>query len=154
MSRDRSRDGVLQRTTRGPRGRGRHRLLRSRPPKPKGARNEKVLRRCLPGIPARGDHGAARERGIPRRERPVACLLDDAHGFTRIWWANPDLSGSEQLTFGAFNDWDETWSADGQMLVFSTDRYATAPPPEPGFRVDIVTLNVATGEQQVLTTAP
>ncbi|HSJ50688.1 MAG TPA: hypothetical protein VLA90_05310 [Actinomycetota bacterium] len=84
----------------------------------------------------------------------VAYLLDDAHGFTRIWWANPDLSDSEQPTFGAFNDWDEAWSADGQMLVFSTDRYATAPPPEPGFRVDIVTLNVATGEQQVLTTAP
>ena len=82
----------------------------------------------------------------------IAYLLDDADGFTHIWWANPDLSDAEQLTFGPFSDFDEAWSADGHVLVFSTDRYVTAPPPEPGFRIDIVTLNVATGVQQLLTT--
>jgi TolB protein len=82
----------------------------------------------------------------------IAYLLENGDGFLHIWTANPDLSDPSQLTFGAFSTWDEAWSADGQKLVFSTDRYATAPPPEPGFRVDIVTMNVATGQQAVLTT--
>lgn len=65
---------------------------------------------------------------------------------THLWWANPDLSDPQQLTFGDRDEFDAAWSADGTTLVFSTDRFATAPPGEPGFRVDIMTLNVVTGE--------
>jgi TolB protein len=80
----------------------------------------------------------------------IAFELEDQDGFTHLWWANPDRSDPEQLTFGSYSTWDPAWSADGRMLVFSTDRYATAPASEPGFRVDIVTVDVATGQQNLV----
>jgi TolB protein len=82
----------------------------------------------------------------------IAYQIEDENGPTHLWWANPDLSDPQQLTFGDYNTENPAWSSDGKMLVFSTDQYATAPPPEPGFRIDIGTLNVVTGEQHVLTT--
>src|SRR5262245_22208241 len=82
----------------------------------------------------------------------IAFELQDQDGLTHLWWANPDRSDLEQLTFGAYSTWDPAWSADGRMLVFSTDRFSTAPPPEPGFRVDIVTLDVVTGHQKFIVT--
>jgi Tol biopolymer transport system component len=73
-------------------------------------------------------------------------------GPTHLWWANPDLTDAEQLTFGDHNQFDAAWSPDGTTLVFSSDENATAPPPYPGFRLDIVTLNVVTGERRVIDT--
>jgi TolB protein len=82
----------------------------------------------------------------------IAYQIENDDGTSNLWWANPDLSGPEQLTFSG-SDGDPAWSADGQMLAFATQRFATAPPgPEPGFRVDVMTLNVATGQENRLTT--
>jgi Tol biopolymer transport system component len=77
-------------------------------------------------------------------------IEDDNGGPTHLWWANPDLSDAKQLTSGDYDTFDPAWSADGKLLVFSTVEYATAPPPFPGFRVDVETLNVATGQHHVL----
>ncbi|OGO53556.1 MAG: hypothetical protein A2V84_01200 [Chloroflexi bacterium RBG_16_70_13] len=81
----------------------------------------------------------------------VAYVIEGEDSPTHLWWADPDLSDAEQLTFGDYDTYDPAWSADGQTLVFSTDQNSTAPPPEPGFRIDIATLNVVTGEQHVFT---
>jgi TolB protein len=78
----------------------------------------------------------------------ISYEFADQDGFVHLWWANPDRSDPQQLTFGAYSTWDAAWSANGQMLVFSTDRFAT----EQGFRVDIVTLNLSTGQQHVVET--
>jgi Tol biopolymer transport system component len=82
----------------------------------------------------------------------IAYEIVDDDGPTHLWWANPDLFGAQQLTFGDYDTFDPAWSADGRVLVYSTVQYATEPPPLPGFRVDVGTLNVVTGEQHVLTT--
>jgi Tol biopolymer transport system component len=76
----------------------------------------------------------------------------DDGGPTHLWWADPDLSDAQQLTFGDHNEFDVAWSPDGTTLVFSTDQNATEPPPLPGFRIDIATLNVVTGEHHVFET--
>jgi Tol biopolymer transport system component len=76
----------------------------------------------------------------------------DDGGPTHLWWANPDLSGAQQLTFGDHDEFDTAWSPDGTTLVYSTDQNATEPPPLPGFRIDIATLNVVTGEHHVFDT--
>jgi Tol biopolymer transport system component len=94
---------------------------------------------------------APAQASFPGVNGRVAYLLPDADGFWHIWTANPDLSDARQLTGGAFSTWDETWSADGRELVYSTDRYATAPPPDPGFRVDIAVRNLDTGTERLLT---
>jgi Tol biopolymer transport system component len=81
----------------------------------------------------------------------VAYLLPDESELTHIWTSRPDGSDPRLLTDGAFSAFDESWSPDGRRLVYTTDRYATAPPPEPGFRVDVIVLDVATGEERLLT---
>ena len=79
----------------------------------------------------------------------IAYEQNDENGFTHLWWSNPDRSDPQQLTFGAYSTWDPAWSPDGRTLVFSTDRYSTEP-LETGFRVDILTLDVTTGQQNVV----
>jgi TolB protein len=98
-------------------------------------------------IAAPGVHAA-----YPGANGRIAYQIENDDGSSDIWWANPDLSDPEQLTFSG-TDGDPAWSADGHMLTFATQRYATAPPgPEPGFRVDVMTLDVATGAEKRLTT--
>jgi TolB protein len=101
---------------------------------------------------ALGSSGPGASAGYGGANGRIAYLVDDQNGFTHIWTANADRTDPEQLTFGAYGTWDAAWSADGSKLVFSTDRYATAPPDTPGFRIDVVTMEIATGEQAVLTT--
>jgi Tol biopolymer transport system component len=94
---------------------------------------------------------APAQASFPGANGRIAYLLPDGDGLTHIWVANPDLTGAHQLTAAQFSAWDEAWSADGRSLVYSTDRYATAPPPDPGFRVDIVVRDLATGTERLLT---
>lgn len=82
----------------------------------------------------------------------IAYQIEDDDGPSHVWWANPDLSDAQQLTFGDYDTFDPAWSADGQSLVFSTLQNATEPPPFPGFRLDIATLDVVTGEQRLFDT--
>jgi TolB protein len=95
----------------------------------------------------------AADAAYPGANGRIAYQVEGENGApTHLWWADPDLSDPQQLTFGNADEFDASWSADGTTLVFSTDRYATAPPGEPGFRVDVMTLNVVTGELKGLTT--
>jgi Tol biopolymer transport system component len=81
----------------------------------------------------------------------IAYQLEVEGGPTHLWWADQDLSDPQQLTFGDGSQFDASWSSDGRQLVFSTDENATEPPPLPGFRIDIATLDITTGEQHVIT---
>jgi Tol biopolymer transport system component len=94
---------------------------------------------------------APAQASFPGANGRVAYLLPDADGLTHIWTSLPDGSDRRLLTSGPFAAFDESWSADGRLLVYSTDRYATAPPPDPGFRVDVVVLDPATGGERLLT---
>jgi Tol biopolymer transport system component len=82
----------------------------------------------------------------------IAYQVEGEDGPTHLWWADPDLSDASQLTFGDHNEFDASWSADGTTLVFSTDVNSTDEPPLDGFRLDIATLNVLTGEHHVFET--
>jgi Tol biopolymer transport system component len=88
---------------------------------------------------------------FPGANGRVAFLQADSDGFDHIWTSLPDGSDRRQLTRGSYSTFDEAWSPDGRRLVYSTDRYATAPPPDPGFRIDVVVRDMATGAERLLT---
>jgi TolB protein len=92
----------------------------------------------------------AAQAAYPGTNGRIAYQVEGEEGApTHLWWANPDLTDRRQLTFGSRNQFDAAWSPDGTTIVFSTDENATAPPPFPGFRLDIETLNIATGAQRI-----
>src|SRR5262245_16702993 len=62
----------------------------------------------------------------------IAYEIVGDDGPTHLWWANPDLSDAQQLTFGDYDTFDPAWSPDGRVLVYSTLQYATEPPGLPG----------------------
>src|SRR5919202_1405677 len=88
---------------------------------------------------------------FPAANGRVAYLQSDPDGFDHIWTSLPDGSDRRRLTGGSYSTFDEAWSPDGRRLVYSTDRYASAPPPDAGFRVDVVVRDIATGSERLLT---
>jgi TolB protein len=116
---------------------------------PTRRRASAALRAIAVGCLIAAASAPAASAAYPGANGRIAYQVEGEDGPTHLWWADPDLSDAEQLTFGDRDQFDAAWSPDGTTLVYTTDENATEPPPLPGFRLDIATLNVMTGEQHL-----